>query len=268
MHEYTDRIWWYVFAFTFVAVALGETFLPFRSLPSSTPRRWVSNSIMLVVSSGLVALAFQLTGIALAFSIRAASHGALNRVAIPYGVQFAVGFVVLDIVGYFSHRMFHAFGLLWKVHQVHHSETDLDLTTGIRFHPVEALLTQALVLITIASLGPPATAVGFSVLFIVVQDLFTHANLRIPETADGLLRLVIITPAMHRVHHSDVIIEQNTNFGTIFSCWDRLFGTYSAGHTSESGHVRFGLAELGNGSELNAARLIFFPFRRASKRDS
>jgi sterol desaturase/sphingolipid hydroxylase (fatty acid hydroxylase superfamily) len=260
MHR--DSAWWYVFVLAFVATALAETFLPFRPLPSSTPRRWISNSLLLVVSNVVVLGVYQLSGIALAFTIRAASHGVLNRTGLPYAVQFAVGFAALDLTAYVAHRLFHAVAPMWRVHQVHHSETDLDLTTGFRFHPMEALFTQGLSLIVIAVLGAPPGAVAFSGLAIIVQDFFTHANLRVPETVDRVLRLLIITPAMHRVHHSEVVPEQNTNFGTVFSLWDRAFGTYSAGgHHVTSAQTRCGLAELANGSELNAARLLVLPFR-------
>ncbi len=258
----SDSIWWYVFVLAFVATAAAETFLPFRSLPSSTPRRWVSNSILFAASGTAQICAYQLSGFALAITIRAASHGALNRVAIPYSVQFAIGLAALDLTAYVSHRLFHSSALLWRVHQVHHSETDLDLTTGFRFHPMEALFTQSLVLITIALLGPPPGAVAFSALAIVVQDLFTHANLHVPETADRVLRSLIITPAMHRAHHSLPIAGQNANFGTVFSFWDRLFRTYLPGHPEGSGEGRFGLAELPHGSDLSAARLLLLPFRR------
>jgi sterol desaturase/sphingolipid hydroxylase (fatty acid hydroxylase superfamily) len=184
-------------------------------------------------------------------------------------VQFAVGFAALDLTAYLSHRLFHAVAPMWRVHQVHHSETDLDLTTGFRFHPIEALFTQGLLLITISLLGTPPGAVAFSGLAIIVQDLFTHANLRVPETADRILRLLIITPAMHRVHHSEAIPEQNKNFGTVFSLWDRLFGTYFAvGHHVSAEEARCGLAELTKGSELSVARLLFLPFRRSSRQSS
>jgi len=257
------RILWYGFVLAFAATALAETFLPFRALPSSTRRRWLSNSILLVASNAAVFCAYQLSGIALAFTIRASSHGMLNRVAIPYSVQFAVGFATLDLTAYFSHRLFHAVAPMWRVHQVHHSETDLNLTTGLRFHPVEALFTQGLSLIIIALLGTPPGAVGFAGLAVIFQDFFEHVNVRIPETTDRILRLMIITPAMHRVHHSVAIPEQNKNFGTVFSFWDRLFGTYLFEHASPQ--VRYGLVELANGSELNAARLLLLPFRRTSR---
>jgi sterol desaturase/sphingolipid hydroxylase (fatty acid hydroxylase superfamily) len=165
-----------------------------RSLRSSTSRRWVSNSVLFAVSGIGVFLVYPLSGIALAFTLRAASQGALNRVALPYSAQFAIGFAALDLTAYGSQRLFHAVAPLWRVHQVHHSETDLDLMTGLRFHPLEAVFTQGLILITIALLGTPPAAVAFSGAVALVQDFFQHANFRLPATADRVLRLLIITP--------------------------------------------------------------------------
>lgn len=262
------RVWWFVFALAFAATAVAETALPFRGLSSSTPRRWLSNSTLFVLSSAVVRFAYQFTGVAFALAIRAASYGVLNRVAVPYGVQFAVGFAALDLTTYIAHRLLHAFGAMWRVHQVHHSETDLDLTTGVRFHPMETLFSQGLSLVTIALLGIPSTVVGIAALVFVVQDLFEHANLRIPESADRMLRLLIVTPAMHHAHHSEAIQKQNTNFGTVFSLWDRLFGTYFGGHLPGVSQERCGLVEMPNGSEVSAARLLFLPFRRAPRETS
>jgi len=257
------RLWWYVFLLAFGATALAETFLPFRPLPSSTPRRWLNNSILLALSNAAVICAYRFSGIALTVAIRASSHGFLNRAAMPYSVQFTIGFVALDLTAYFSHRLFHAVAPMWRMHQVHHSETDLDLTTGFRFHPMETLLSEGLALAVVALLGPPVAAIAFAGLAVIVLDFFEHGNFRLPESADRILRLLIITPGMHRIHHSEVLAEQNTNFGTIFSLWDRLFGTYLAAHASPQ--PRCGLVEVANGSDLNAARLLLLPFRRASK---
>ena len=253
--------WWYVFVIAFVAAGLAETFLPERALPSSTPRRWASNSILLAVSTLLVFLAYELSGIALACTVAAASRGLLNVVNLPYYVRFAIGFAALDLTAYASHRAFHAVAPLWRVHRVHHSETDLDLTTGLRFHPVEAVLVQGLWLAVIAVLGVPAGAVALGGLAVVVQDFFTHANLRLPQGVDRWLRFVIITPAMHRVHHYEGVPEQNTNFGTIFSLWDRVFGTYNAGFPAGADTARCGLAEIAHGSELSGVDLLILPFR-------
>jgi sterol desaturase/sphingolipid hydroxylase (fatty acid hydroxylase superfamily) len=261
------RVWWYVFVLAFVAIAMAETFVPFRSLPSSTPRRWTSNAILQALSTTVVFCAYQLTGIELAFRLQASAYGALNRLSIPYSLRFALGFVALDLGAYTSHRLFHAFTLLWRVHQVHHSETDLDLTTGLRFHPFEALVTQGFLLALIAVLGVPPAAVAFAAMAFIVQDFFTHANLRVSQSADHFLRLLIVTPGMHRVHHSREILGQSANFGTVFSLWDRLFGTYSAGLPGGT-QTGSGLAEIANGSDLNGAGLLILPFRRIPKAGS
>ncbi len=235
-------LWWYVLVLAFAATALAETFLPFRALTSSTPRRWLNNAILLAVSNVTLIGIYRFSGVALAISIRGESHGLLNRMSMPYWVKFGIGFAALDLVAYFSHRLLHAIALMWRMHRVHHSENDLDLTTGFRFHPLETFFTEGLALVSLALVGMPPAAVGFAALAVIVQDFFTHGNVRIPEGADRILRWLIITPSMHRLHHSDEIAEQNANYGTIFSLWDRFFGTYRAGHPSASAH--YGLADM------------------------
>jgi sterol desaturase/sphingolipid hydroxylase (fatty acid hydroxylase superfamily) len=259
-------LWWYVLVLAFAATALAETFLPFRPLNSSTPRRWLNNVILLAVSNVTLICIYRLSGVALAISMRAESHGLLNRIGMPYWVKFAIGFAALDLIAYGSHRLLHSFELTWRMHRVHHSENDLDLTTGFRFHPLETLFTEALALAGLAVVGMPPAAVAFAGLAVIVQDFFTHGNLRFPESADGILRWLIITPSMHRLHHSEEIADQNTNFGTVFSIWDRLFGTYRAGHPAAA--ARYGLADMVDGSEANAARLLLLPFQRESKQTS
>jgi sterol desaturase/sphingolipid hydroxylase (fatty acid hydroxylase superfamily) len=259
MHEQT---WWYVFGLSFVLIALVETYWPYRTLPSSVRRRWTSNTLLQVASASVMAGAFQLTGVALAVAIQASRHGAMT--GMPALASLAIGFAALDLTNYASHRLFHSFALLLRVHKVHHTETDLDLTTGFRFHPLEGILSQACQLAVIALIGVPPSAVLFVSMAVVVQDFFTHANLRFPETADRLLRWLVVTPAMHRVHHSERVEEQNGNFGTIFSFWDRLFGTYVPSLAADEAKARWGLADVADGSNLNAARLLTLPFRPIS----
>jgi len=256
-------LWWFVLVLAFAVTALAETFLPFRSLPSSTTRRWLANTVLIVASNVALVCVYRFSGIALAFTMRGESHGVLNRVALPYWAKFAIGFAGLDLVAYVSHRLQHAIGPMWRMHQVHHSETDLDLTTGFRFHPLETLFAEGLALAGVALMGTPPAAVGFSGLAIIVLDFFEHGNFRIPDRADGILRWLIITPSMHRFHHSEAVAEQNANFGTVFSFWDRMFGTFLEGNAAAP--ARCGLAELANGSELNAARLMLLPFQRAPR---
>jgi sterol desaturase/sphingolipid hydroxylase (fatty acid hydroxylase superfamily) len=254
-------LWWYVFTVAFVVTGLAETFLPIRPLPTSTARRWASNTILGAISSVTAILAYQASGIALAFSIRADSYGVLNQLPVPYAAKFAIGILALDLTSYGTHRLFHSVSKLWLVHRVHHSESELDLTTGLRFHPIETLAARALALTTVAVLGLPPGAVILSGLIVLAQDFFQHANARVPSSIDRALRLMIVTPGMHRMHHSEEIAEQNANFGTLFSIWDRLFGTYREVELAMVEQSRCGVAEIANGSRLNAVSLFFLPFR-------
>lgn len=250
----------YVFGFSLITALLLETFRPFRHLPSSTARRWVSNGTLLAICTLVTRGAYQLSGIALAIDVHAARYGLLNTIRLPPVIRLLAGIALLDLTHYFVHRFLHAFHGLWRFHRVHHSENDLDATTGLRFHPAEALITQGVPLLTIALFGVPVVAVLGEGLIVVLQDFFTHANVTLPRTVDRFLRPLIITPGMHRIHHSEAIDEQNTNFGTIFSIWDRLFGTYRAA-LSAGDHARYGVTEFANGSNFHFLDLLLLPFR-------
>ncbi len=261
----TDRLWWLILVSAFVLTALVETFQPARLLPTSTLKRWTSNWILFAVSSAILLCVYQLSGIALAVDVQATQRGLLNRLDLPYVLRFAIGFLALDLVSYLGHRLFHSVGFLWRVHQVHHSESDLDLTTGFRFHPIEALLEQGFRLIVIGLLGLPPLSVVFAGLAIVLQDFFTHANMHFPRRVDIALRWLIITPDTHRVHHSENISEQNANFGTVFSCWDRILGTYVPNHPADAAPRKYGLTEIQEGSSLSVIGLLALPFRKHRK---
>jgi sterol desaturase/sphingolipid hydroxylase (fatty acid hydroxylase superfamily) len=263
----SSKLWWLVFVSAFAATGLCETFWPFRDLQASTAKRWTSNSLVFVVTSTLLLFIYQFSGFALAltghirhFGLFSRLHASAARPAL-YILLFALGFAAVDFTAYLGHRLLHRLPVLWRIHQVHHSANEMDLTTGVRFHPFEGLFTQGLQLLTIALLAPPPAAVAAAGLAIVIQDFFTHANLRLPPSADRVLASVFVTPATHRVHHSEVLAEQAGNFGTIFSVWDRFFGTFidepSVGHA----RVRCGLAELAQGSRLSPWRLLTLPFR-------
>lgn len=256
-----ESAWWYWFAAVFTATAIAETFVPDRVLASSTARRWTSNGILLAISTATVICAYQLSGITLALAVQADTHGLLNHVSLPWWLSFGIGFAIADLTAYASHRFLHAAALLWRLHRVHHSETDLDLTTGLRFHPAEALYSQGILLVVIAAMGLPAGAVAVASLVTIAQNFFEHANLRIGPRTDRALRLVIITPGMHRVHHAQGIAEQNSNFGTIFSLWDRLFGTYRFPASGAGPSMLCGLAEIVDGSSLGGVSLLALPFR-------
>lgn len=257
-----ENVWWYVFGVSLLTAALAETFQPFRTLTSSTTRRWVSNCSLLVLTALVVRGAYQLSGIALAINVHAVRYGILNQVPLPFWARLLAGICLLDLTHYLTHRLLHSSGTLWRLHEVHHSESDLDATTGFRFHPAEALIMQGAPLATIALFGVPATAVLAEGMIVLLQDFFTHANVAMPAKADRFLRVLIITPGLHRTHHSELIVEQNTNFGTIFSLWDRLFGTYQA-EPAAGVDLRCGVTEVAQGSHLHIWDLLVLPFRHS-----
>jgi len=256
-----DLIVAWTIGLTITAAALVETFWPFRRLASSTLRRWLANGALYLTSNIVLALIYRASGIGIALAVQSSGRGLLNSHALPFALRFALGMLLIDLLSYTTHRLNHALPFLWRFHQVHHSETDLDVTTGIRFHPVEGLFTYGVPLAAIALLGIPPSAVLTAYLALIVQDSFTHANLRIPAWIDRALRLILITPGLHRRHHSSDETDQNTNFGTVFSFWDRLFATLRQRDASEI--AAYGLSEFPGGSSFNVIRLLALPFRRS-----
>jgi sterol desaturase/sphingolipid hydroxylase (fatty acid hydroxylase superfamily) len=162
---------------------------------------------------------------------------------------------------YAIHCLFHFTPLLWRIHQVHHSDPDFDLTTGVRTHPAELLLGEGINLAFIALLAPPPVAVIVLGIFTAMQNLFSHANLRLPTWFDAGLRRILVTPDVHRIHHSESIVEQNTNFGFVFTWWDKLFGTYLA--DPAQGHEKMGIGLQGfrDSRSMSILHLLSMPFR-------
>jgi sterol desaturase/sphingolipid hydroxylase (fatty acid hydroxylase superfamily) len=240
-YQHEGTLKWALLLLAFVVFALWESYYPRRVLVASTARRWSSHALLSFLCNTLAAWIFRVSAVVLA---GANHHGLLNRAAIPFAVRCAVAVLLLDLLRYGQHYMYHAVSFLWRVHQVHHADPDYDWSTSLRFHPGEVLLSQGIYLATIVILGPPAAAVLFLELADVAQNIFVHANVALPQWIDARLRRLVITPDMHRIHHSVEQSDQNTNFGTIFPWWDRLFGTYR--HEPLAGdNMQLGLYEVG-----------------------
>jgi sterol desaturase/sphingolipid hydroxylase (fatty acid hydroxylase superfamily) len=184
----------------------------------------------------------------------------LNHFQVPYGVAVVAGVVLFDLFIYIQHVLFHHVPSLWRLHGVHHTDLDFDVTTAIRFHPVEIALSMGIKLGLVYLFGPPALSVILFEIILNSTAMFSHSNLRLPLWLDGVLRLVIVTPDMHRVHHSVIIREFNSNFGFNLSLWDRLLGTYRP--HPEKGHegMVIGLANFRDPSRLSLLRLMILPF--------
>ena len=232
-HEVTIRLSF--FCGVLALMALWEIKAPRRALTVSKVVRWTNNLGLVFLNSVIVRLLFPAAAVGVAVFAAEQGWGLLNyfQLAMPLAVVLSV--VAMDLIIYLQHVLVHAVPTLWRLHRVHHADLDYDVTTGARFHPIEIILSMLIKFSTIVVLGPPVVAVVIFEVLLSAIAMFNHGNVRLPLGADRLLRLIVVTPDMHRVHHSAEDNEANSNFGFNLSLWDRLFGTYIAqprgGHT-------------------------------------
>ena len=223
------------FVAIFVAVAAWEGLAPRRAPTLTRVQRWTANLGLVTLNTVLLRLVFPLGAAGMAAFASANGWGLLNHFPVPFWLAVPVAVIAMDFVIWLQHVMVHAVPALWRLHQVHHADLDYDLTTGARFHPVEIGLSMLIKFATIAVLGPPVLAVVAFEVLLNATAMFNHGNIRLPTALDRVLRWFIVTPDMHRVHHSVEDDETNSNFGFNLPWWDRLFGTYRAqpraGHT-------------------------------------
>ncbi len=231
-HEAAVRLGF--FFSTLVLMAAWEVFAPRRALSVSKARRWASNLGIVFLNSALIRVVFPATAVTFATLAQERGWGLLNQYDVPIALAVLASIAALDLAIYLQHVMFHAVPALWRLHRVHHADLDFDVTTGARFHPIEILLSMLIKMSAIAVLGPPAVAVMIFEVLLNATAMFNHANVRLPAVADRWLRALIVTPDMHRVHHSVEDHETNANFGFNLSLWDRIFRTYKA--QPDAGH--------------------------------
>lgn len=216
------------FALVFTGMAVWELAVPARAWTLPRSRRWTSNMLLSALSALIVRLIFPAA--ALGIAVVAEQHGAglLRLSTLPGWLAVVLAVLLLDLAIYFQHRMFHALPVLWRLHRVHHADPEFDLTTGLRFHPFEILLSALIKVAAIFAIGPPLLAVLIFETALNVGSVFNHANVRLPAPFERAVRWLVVTPDMHRVHHSRDMRETNRNFGFNLSIWDRLFATYLA----------------------------------------
>jgi len=255
------------FASIFLVMALWEVLASRRELQSAKGYRWLGNLSLIVLDTLVLRLLFPAAAVGMALTAERFSWGLLHMVDLPYWLAVVVSVVLLDFVIYLQHVMFHAVPALWRLHMVHHADIDIDVTTGIRFHPIEIVLSMVVKLAAVSAIGPPVLGV---ILFEVILNglaLFNHANARIPLRIDRVLRWVIVTPDMHRVHHSTERREHDTNFGFNLSCWDRLLGTYLAQPAAGHEGMTIGLPTFREARWRSLPRLLAMPFFRPPAED-
>lgn len=262
------------FASIFVVMALLEVLAPRRDLTAPKGRRWITNLAIVGIDSLIVRLMAQaavpIAAVAAALYAEAHGIGLFNALALPAWVEIVAAIVVLDFAIWFQHWAAHQVPVLWRLHQMHHADRDIDVTTAIRFHPIEIALSMVWKIAVVLALGAAPLAVLLFEIILNGCAMFNHANVRLPARLDRALRVVLVTPDMHRVHHSTIAREHNSNYGFNLSIWDRLFGTYTA--EPEAGHsgMTIGLPAYQHDGPTRIGWSLLVPFKAlpARKRPS
>jgi sterol desaturase/sphingolipid hydroxylase (fatty acid hydroxylase superfamily) len=264
MTEILDREPWIrlaAFASVLVLMAAWERFAPRRKQVVPRAWRWSNNLALVVIDTILLRAIFPVAAVGTALLAEQAGWGLMNRLDLPLSWSIPLAILALDFTIWAQHLLFHRVPVLWRLHRMHHADLEIDVTTGLRFHPLEIVLSMLIKIGVVLLLGAPALAVLAFEVLLNATSLFNHANVRLPPTLDAVLRWLIVTPDMHRVHHSWLRQETHSNFGFNLSWWDRLFGTYIA--QPRDGHERMtiGLPQFRDLAELRLDRMLVQPFR-------
>ena len=248
------------FGGVFLAMAVWEALAPLRPGSMSKATRWSTNLGIVAINTIVVRLLFPSTAVGVAWFAAHRGWGLLNNVGLPFWLSFTASVLAFDFVVYLQHVLFHAVPAFWRLHMVHHAYLDFDVTTGNRFHPIEIVLSMVVKAAAVVVLGPPVAAALAFELLLNAASMFNHSNVRIPPALDRALRLLVVTPDMHRVHHSVVPVETNSNFGFNLPWWDRLLGTYRA--QPRAGHLgmTIGVRQFRDPERLTLPRLLVLPF--------
>jgi sterol desaturase/sphingolipid hydroxylase (fatty acid hydroxylase superfamily) len=222
--------------------------------------RWLSNFGLTLIDSLFLRLLFPLAGFGWALYCAERGWGVFNQISAPSWLTVVITLLALDLATFMQHYFLHHVPLFWRMHRTHHSDYDCDFSTAARFHPLESVYTTTVLAATVAALGLPAAAVFISQLLTTLVSFAEHANVSIPASVDRVLRLVVVTPDVHRIHHSAVISETNSNYGTLFPWWDRLFGTYVAEPAAGQEHLIFGLVDFSERRHQTLRGLLAQPF--------
>jgi sterol desaturase/sphingolipid hydroxylase (fatty acid hydroxylase superfamily) len=245
----------------FAAMALWELLAPRRRQTLGRGRRWPSNIGIVVLDTLLVRVLFPTAAVGVALLAEAHGWGLFHVLNSPAWLGIVGSVILLDLAIYLQHVLFHAVPVLWRLHRMHHADLEFDVTTGVRFHPIEILLSMGIKLGVVAALGAPAVAVLIFEVLLNATSMFNHGNVRMPQRIDRVLRWIVVTPDMHRVHHSIVPRETNSNFGFNLPWWDRLCGTYRAQPAAGHEGITIGVPQFRDPRELRLDRMLLQPFR-------
>lgn len=262
-YEVTIRIG--VFVGVFITMALLELLLPRKNRILPRAGRWLTNLGLIIIDTVILKLVIPIAAVSMAGVAMAKGWGLLNLVDWPIWIEIILSIIVLDMLIYWQHVATHHIPILWGLHKVHHADRDIDVTTGVRFHPFEIILSMLYKFICIVVLGPQVIGVFIFEVLLNACAMFNHANIKLPYRFDKLIRQILVTPDMHRVHHSAIPHETNSNYGFSLSLWDRLFGTYIP--QPEKGHddMVIGLSDYQTSKPASLIWSLTLPFMRRPK---
>ena len=242
----------------FVVIALWEILLPRRSYDIPRSRRWSNNIIVIILNTLLIRVIAPVMPLTLAVNMEKTGWGFFNYIDLPAPLEAILAFLLLDLIIYLQHLMFHAVPLLWRLHMVHHADLGIDVTTGLRFHPIEIVISLGIKMAAVFFLGAPAVSILIFEIALNGTAMFNHGNIYIHPRIDYFLRMLVVTPDMHRVHHSVAIGETNSNFGFNFPWWDRLLGTYRPRSYREQKNIVIGLSQYRE--HVSLLDMLLLPF--------
>ncbi|MGP8153496.1 MAG: sterol desaturase family protein [Smithella sp.] len=248
------------FAAIFAIVSIAELFKPRRILTAPKQKRWINNLLLSLTGTVISRIIFPIFPVGVALFCVEKKWGLLNYYHFPPWIALICGIVLLDLTIYLQHMMFHLAPVFWRLHKVHHIDQDIDVTTGLRFHPLEIILSMMIKISVVAAIGASPVSVVIFEILLNGTTMFNHGNLNIPRAADSLIRLLIVTPDMHRVHHSVIRKETNSNYGFNFSWWDRIFNTYKKAPDGGHEHMKIGLNGYHELKYLQLLPMLTVPF--------
>jgi sterol desaturase/sphingolipid hydroxylase (fatty acid hydroxylase superfamily) len=250
-----------IFFIILLLMLILESYFPARKSKLKKPVRWLGNYLLLILSSVVARLLIPMGVAGIALFASTQGIGLFNLLNLPNWISITCSILLLDLMIYWQHRVFHLVPMLWRFHKVHHADSHIDASTGLRFHPIEIALSILLKALAVLILGVPATAV---IIFEVALNgfaLFNHANIRLPRWLERPLRTVLITQVLHRIHHSQVVNETNSNYGFSVSWWDRIFGSYKSQAKKSDEDLDIGLKSYpANNKNANVLTLLKMPF--------
>ncbi len=251
----------YAFLSIIISVMIWEFIAPKRPLIQSKIKRWLNNFALIAVDTVVVKLLLPTGALGIALWAEHKGYGLLNHIEASPIIATLLAVIILDMIIYWQHRLFHVVPILWRLHQVHHADRDIDVSTGLRFHPIEIFISMLIKFVAVIALGAPAAAV---ILFEVVLNgmaMFNHGNIRLPKALDRIIRPLFVTPDMHRVHHSILKHETNSNYGFNLSIWDKIFGSYHAQPDKGHDKMTIGLEQYqGNAPTASIVWMLKLPF--------